>query len=619
MSHPFNNCVYNKVTRLLRKSERAYVLSLYRDSRSASSSSSVSFWDFMRSLSGKTYRPPIPDLQSSHQELLSSSQAKAEALNAFFVQQTDLAGRDSTPDDSPLPSNTEKLDKLCTSINEVYNVLKILPKRKAPGMDCVTTRLLRETARTIAPSLTILFNRSFEECSFPAQWKEALVIPVFKRGDRSQLTNYRPIALLSTVGKVCERVVFNALYNFISPYLSDQQSGFRKKDNTSFQLTRLVQQWSEALDNSQYVGAVFFDLRKAFDRVWHKGLLVKLHAAGVEGPALSWFASYLSGRSQRTKVADAVSTSSNLSAGVPQGAILSPLLFTIYVNDIVHATSASVNLFADDTSSFVIDSSPARLSMRLQDSINSLSRWFEKWLLSVNTHKSAVIALRSTRQPPVHLSVFINSEQIPQVSVHKHLGLTFNDTLTWEDHVNVIATKASQRIGLLRRYNKRLPALAIQHFYKTSIRPALEYASLAWCGLSSTASQTLERVQRRAARVITGLPARSDTPHDILLARAGLQLLGSRRKIEQIVFAYQFINDCLPDHLLDGLRHWKAPKPARAASLRNAARIRLPRANKSILKHSPLYLCMSSWNSSPPAVYSALSSQSLRSLLMSQL
>ena len=125
-------------------------------------------------------------------------------------------------------------------------------------MDGVTTRLLRETAYTIAPSLSALFNRSFFECSCPTQWKEAMVVPVFKRGDRSQLTNYRPIALLSSVGKVCERVVFNQLYHFISPFLSDQQSGFRKKDGTSLQLVRLVQQWSEALDKSKYVGAVFF-------------------------------------------------------------------------------------------------------------------------------------------------------------------------------------------------------------------------------------------------------------------------------------------------------------------------------------------------------------------------
>ena len=198
---------------------------------------------------------------------------------------------------------------------------------------------------------------------------------------------------------------------------------------------------------------MFFDLRKAFDPLWHKGLLVKLEAAGVQGPALSWFASYLSNRQQRTQVASIVSSPSGLSSGVPQGAILSPLLFIIYVNNIVHATGASVNLFADDTSAFLIDSSPSSHAVRLQESVDSLSQWFDRWLLSVNIQKTAVMVFRSNQQQQIQLSVSYKGEQIPQVRVHKHLGLTFNDSLTWEDHVNTTSAEASQRIGLLRRYS----------------------------------------------------------------------------------------------------------------------------------------------------------------------
>ena len=187
---------------------------------------------------------------------------------------------------------------------------------------------------------------------------------------------------------------------------------------------------------------------------------------------------------------------------MPPGAILSPLLFIIYVNDITQATSASVNLFADDTSSFVVDSCPSRLASRLQPAIDSLAQWFDRWLLSVNIQKSAVIALRAKRQRPVSLAVALNGQPIPQVNVHKHLGVTFNETLTWSDHIHAVCSKASQRIGLLRRYNKRLPSLLIRHFYCTAIRPGMEYASIAWCGLSSTASARLEGVQHQAARHI---------------------------------------------------------------------------------------------------------------------
>ena len=609
----------NRVTKLLRKAERAYVLSLYRDSRSsASPTGSTSFWDFMRSLSGRTHRPPIPDLQhlDPHKGLLSSPQEKAEALNSFFVQQSDLHGRDSAPDVSDLPINPEKFDTICTTPSEVYNILASLPKRKAPGMDGVTTRLLRETARTIAPSLAVLFNRSFSECSFPSQWKEALVVPVFKRGERSALTNYRPIALLSSVGKVCERVVFNKLYAFICPFLSDHQSGFRKRDGTGLQLVRLVQQWSEALDKSQYIGAVFFDLRKAFDRVWHKGLIAKLEVAGVHGPALSWFSSYLSERRQQTRVANAVSSASTLAAGVPQGAILSPLLFIIYVNDAPQATPGSVNLFADDTSSFVVDSCPNRLSSRLQSCIDSLSKWFDRWLLSVNIQKSAVIAFRSVRQRPVSLGVSLNGQPVPQVTTHKHLGVIFNDTLTWDDHIHAVCSKASQRIGLLRRYSKRLPSLSIRHFYCTAIRPAMEYAAIAWCGLSASAEALLEKVQRRAARLICNIKLFSDTPHNILLARAGLQTLECRRRIEQAVFAFRFLHGgSLPQHLTLGLSHWLTAKPSAAKTLRNANDFRLPRPHKKVLKLSPLYKCLSLWNGLSSDAKSSKSPSGLRSVL----
>ena len=321
----------------------------------------------------------------------------------------------------------------------------------------------------------MLFNRSFANGVLPSAWKDALVVPVYKRGDRSQLTNYRPISLLSTVGKVCERVVYNKLYRFRTSILSDHQSGFRKKDATVMHLTRLVQLWSEALDHSEYVGIVFFDLRKAFDRVWHKGLLAKLDAAGIRGQAFRWFASYLSSRRQRTKVGDAISSYANITAGVPQDAILSPLLFILYVNDITKVSSASVNLFSDDTSSFVSDASPASLSLHLQDTVYSLSLWFKKWLLSVNIQKSAVLVLRSKSVKSIDLQISLDGSLLPQVDTHKHLGVTLNSTLTWDDRVQTIVTKASQRIGLLRRYRKRLPALSVRQLHCSSVRPVIEH------------------------------------------------------------------------------------------------------------------------------------------------
>ena len=205
---------------------------------------------------------------------------------------------------------------------------------------------------------------------------------MIKKGNPSLLTNYRPIALLSAVGKVCERLVYNKLYRFVTPVLSENQSGFRKKDGTAFQLTRLMQKWSNLLDDSHYIGVLFFDLRKAFDKVWHRGLLAKLKACGVTGAALNWFKSYLSNRQQCVKVNQSISSPLQIHAGIPQGAILSPLLFIIYMNDISQAApkGSSVNLFADDTSLYVNDTCPRQLANELQHAADCLSSWFTKWL-----------------------------------------------------------------------------------------------------------------------------------------------------------------------------------------------------------------------------------------------
>ena len=241
-------------------------------------------------------------------------------------------------------------------------------------------------------------------------------------------------------------------------------------------------------------------------------------------------------------------------------------------------------------------------------------------LLPVNPQKPALLELRTANMQPLNLSVTIDSTNIRQVVQHKHVGVTFNDRLTWKDNVHTISTTPHKKIGFLRRYRKLLPEIVLQHIYNTSIPPKLEYSSVAWSGLSTTEKQILERIQRKAERLITGETTRHDIPHDIPFStsRAGLPTLSSRPEVEQIVFAFNFLHNLLPDHVLDKLMHWNKKKPERSASLRHGNQIRLPLPHKSVLIRSPLYSSLSLWNnlsdklSSPPISVSAL-----RSLLSS--
>ena len=226
------------------------------------------------------------------------------------------------------------------------------------------------------------------------------------------------------------------------------------------------------------------------------------------------------------------------------------------------------------------------------------------------------MVFRSRRMAPVTLSpTFSGGNVICQVPSHKHLGLVFHELLSWHNHVNYLSLKISQRLGLLMRLRRRLPSLTIRQLYVSCIRPTVEYAFIAWCGLQRGDQDVLDRLQRRAVRLITNLSSRSDTPHEILLARAGLDSLASRRQREQRCFMYWPLHKCLPSHLQLFLEPLLSSKSTKSLSLRNSLSVRLPRAHKNILSSSPLYVCSSSWNSLPSSAQQSASLSKFKSFL----
>ena len=217
----------------------------------------------------------------------------------------------------------------------------------------------------------------------PDAWKTANVCAVFKKGDPSVASNYRPISLLNTLEKVFERILYKHIFNFLrsNSFFTQYQSGFTQGDSAVNQLTYIYDTFCKALDNGLEVRVVFFDISKAFDKVWHKGLLYKLHSAGIRGNLLNWISNYLSNRKQKVVLPGTESHFANISAGVPQGSIVGPLMFLIYINDIVSNLRSRVNLFADDTNLYMVVNSPDETAAVMQADIERINSWADQWLV----------------------------------------------------------------------------------------------------------------------------------------------------------------------------------------------------------------------------------------------
>ena len=238
-----------------------------------------------------------------------------------------------------------------TSQEEVANLIRAMDSSKANGPDEISIKLLQMTNPVISGSLAKLFNNSFTQGKVASKWKQANVTPVYKKGDRQIITNYRPISLISVLGKLQEIIVFKSLFKFLSQnkLLTWHNSGFKPMDSAMNQLILVTHKIYTAIDNGQYVSIALLDISKAFDRVWHRGLVNKLKTIGIRGQLLKWLTDYLENRCQRVVINGVQSPWLTIKAGVPQGSILGPLLFLVYVNDIVTNITSDIYLYADDT------------------------------------------------------------------------------------------------------------------------------------------------------------------------------------------------------------------------------------------------------------------------------
>ena len=303
-------------------------------------------------------------------------------LNKYFSSQSVVNDNNKS---LPPPKTVlrDRLDILEITLQSVKDVFDGLDVNKSCGPDLMSPRLLKEGSPILAEPYSKIFTSSLRLGQFPTPWKDGNITALHKKDDRSMFSNYRPISLLCQAGKSLERCVHKELYNYINEHrlLTPFQSGFVPGDSTTFQLLHIYHMFCEAVDSGKEVRVVFFDISMAFDRIWHRGLIHKLQDMGCSKDLIKWFESYLTNRLQRVVLNGQASEWTFVKAGVPQSSILWPLLFLIYINDIVNELRASVRLFADDTSLYIVIENPTTAAITLNNDLNFITTWASDWLV----------------------------------------------------------------------------------------------------------------------------------------------------------------------------------------------------------------------------------------------
>ena len=480
----------------------------------------------------------IPPLSHSGHTITDSTH-KANILNDYFssVFTTEDTQCTLTPDESPYLD----IQPISITYADVSQLLTTLDVHKAPGPDKIPSHLLQLASQEIAPVLTLIINSSLHQGELPMDWKCANIVTVFKKGDKTLASNYRPISLTGISCRIMERLIHTHLFSHLESIniLSDQQHGFRPRRSCESQLITTVNNISKSLDSGFQIDIIFLDLS---DKVPHHRLCNKLSYYGIRGELLTWLQNFLIGRHQQVTLDGSTSESHAVNSGVPQGTILAPLLFLCYINDLPLSINANIGLYADDTILYIVIHSTSDC-LSLQNDLNSLSQWGTRSGMFFNPDKSVFMRITRKHNPITH-NYTINDISIQEVSSTKYLGVTITNNLSWSTHITNITSKALSVKAFLQRNLKSCPTQIKLKCYNAMIRPILEYANPVWSPHIRRDIDRLERVQRQSARFIMADFSRFSSVTNMLID-LNIPSLEHCRQVSSITLLYKIVHNLI--------------------------------------------------------------------------
>ena len=457
------------------------------------------FWTFVKA---KTGNKTVPETIKADDTDFSGDENIAQAFNKYFNSVFNEYDK-SLLNPAFSPDAIRDLSYIELTEQDILRVLRDLNVNKANGPDGVSPFILKECKHELSEPLCVLFNKSLCTGCLPSEWCRANVTPIHKSGDSKLVSNYRPVSLLSVVSKVLEKCIYSKIYPVVCSRLSQEQHGFVKGRSTCTQLLKFTDELGKTLDNAGQTDVIYLDFSKAFDKVPHGLLLYKLSTKyGFDGPLLKWLSSYLSNRYQRVVVNNVYSNWLPVTSGVPQGSILGPLLFLLYIDDIVDCIHHSkIMLFADDTKMYrvVKDNSDC---LKLQNDLDKLLSWSIKWKMTFNVNKCKLVTV-TLKKHPVVFQYSMNNDPLERCLSTKDIGVTIESKLNWNMHIKSCVNKASKVLGLVKRtVGYTSPVKVKKQMYISLVRSIVEYASQVWSGTTIQNVLLLERLQRSATRYI---------------------------------------------------------------------------------------------------------------------
>ena len=533
----------------------------------------------------------------------------SNTMNSFFCSVgKDLADKiDSSPNpllsgDYDVNKNKAKFRFKTIKVQEIRDAFATVKTAKSFGTDNISSYFLKLALPFIGNSLAVLFNTAIETGQFPDSSKVARVTPIFKDGEKTNKSNYRPISVLPVISRLFEKLVTDQLYKHMNEngQFSNDQSGFLRLCSTVTCLLKNTDDWYNGLDLGKLVGLVFIDLKKAFDTVDHKILCKKLELYGVQNRELSWFESYLTNRKQFCRVNGVDSEIGDIEVGVPQGSCLGPLLFLIYINDLPQAVQDStVSMYTDDTSLCYQSSDITQLNEAINGDLKQLDTWLQGNKLSLNVAKTHSMLVSTKQRHNIlqsqnkDLDLKIRENGLQVVQKTKYLGVEIDCSLDWKEQIKAVSTKVSRAVGFLMHAKSFLPKDTLKSIYTGIVEPHFRYCCSVWGCAGSTEINQLQKLQNRAARIVTN--SSFDAPSIPLIESLGWKTIQELIQNESRTMVVKSLNGLAPQSLCN---LFTKSSQCSSYSLRNTETdLRLPLMKTANGQKSFSYRGAKLWNS----------------------